>query len=428
MNTATYQGDIDADGNIRPFRVAPLDNVDPSAVAKLEAAGNIAIVSSLQDAQGVIIRNATRLDNADDFHDDLSIVIRAGVGIDNVNKEHATSAGVVTQNTPGASTDAVARRVHTFALAWEADLVRLSSALQTGKWEKATRPSLRDMTAGIIGFGRIGQEVADRIARDVDSIVVHDPFLKADLSALGLAAGVRSKLRRVETVEELLETSDIVTVHAGGAEEILTQALLTRLKTTALLINTARGGLVNADGLLERMDAGTQAALDVFPVEGKGIADDPTTNRILQHPNFVMGTPHTSASDEATQREIGLEAADRMISFAQQGAINPTGLPGLTLPRIDGGEKRLPGVRAVLTHQSKAGTIESMTAVLKTHDINITGLTNSDQQENGHADTQEALAGTIIDMSVQNPVVAAQVLQEIRDSVDLLRARLLMYT
>lgn len=412
MNTIQYKGDIQPDGTVAPFGVAARDGVHPDAVRMLTETDAIDIVDT-QEAQGMLIRSATKFLQREQFekYKELMYIARVGVGMDNVDVHLASASGIATVNTPGASTRAVAQRTLAFMLAWSARAIQGTKALLDGQWpkgDKGVEPiDLSEKTLGIIGFGRIGQEVKK--------------FAEPHFARV-LFTDVREMPGKI-ALEELLKESDVVTIHMSGTNEILTAENIALLKPGSLVVNTARGKVINMDALHRRMDEGVHAALDVFPQEGPKMFENEAIRGVVHHPHFI-GTPHTAASDPITQRNLGKEGAQRMIEFAHQGVINPYDVPGHTLPRVAPSEPRRPGIRAILTHQSVPGVLATITGVVAKSHTNIRELIN----EEGQYNDEHKLAITTIDLAEDRPDAALQLLRQIEKELQILRKRLLQYS
>jgi D-3-phosphoglycerate dehydrogenase len=407
---ATYQGDITPDG-IQPFRVDPRDKVSPRAVELLERASHV-VVTEGSDAQGMIIRSETKLKKPGDFErfPDLAYVARAGVGVDNIDMPLAAQNGVATVNTPGASTDAVALRSMTLMQAWAARLYQATNALRGQEWPRGRKDlepiDLTERTLGVVGGqGRIGRRIRERAADIFGKVLWND---------------IRTDEEGGVDLDTLLRESHVVTIAASGKQEILTAERLKMLREGALVVNTARGTNVDTKALLEAMDArGIHAALDVYPDEGADMfTKNPHLRDLVAHPNFI-GTAHSAVSDPVTQRKLGEEAAQRVVEFAQDGTINPAGLPGHTLPRISLANNHVPGVRAVLVHPSVPGTIERITHPIAQRGVNINGFAN------GEGPTK--LAATLVHMEGVDPDQALAIMREIERNVDILKRRLLAF-
>ncbi len=289
--------------------------VDEDKVPQEELAGRIA------DYDVLIVRSATKVTKeVIDAGKNLKIIARGGVGLDNIDLEHAQSKGIQVYNTPMASSRAVAELAagHLFALSRM--LHRSNRELPTGgdfkKLKKAyeTGFQIKGKTLGIVGFGRIGQELA-KIALGVGmSVRAHDPFVQEaeigiqlnDFEDLKLCVNIRT-----ESLDKVLRESDFISFHIpGSGKAAITADELEKMKNGVFLINTARGGVIDEEALLAALESGKVAGvgLDVYE-------NEPTPREaLLKHPN-VSCTPHIGASTVEAQSYIGMELADKIIAF-----------------------------------------------------------------------------------------------------------------
>jgi D-3-phosphoglycerate dehydrogenase len=296
----------------RRVRILVTDGVDRAALAPLEAAGHTlvehstvqgdALIAALEGCGALIVRGATKV-NADVLRrvGSLRVVVRAGTGLDNVDLATAAERAVRVLNTPAANRVSVAELVFALLLEFERHAGEAAAALRAGRWEK-TRFAGRELagrTLGLVGFGRIGREVALR-ARAFDmTVIAHDPLLD------GWPAGFECV--PAHELDVLLARSDVVSLHVPlepatrgriGARE------LALMKPDALLVNASRGGVVEETALLEALKRGSPrgALLDVFAIEPA------IGNPLLELPN-VLATPHLGASTAEAQTRAGGEAA-----------------------------------------------------------------------------------------------------------------------
>jgi len=218
----------------------------------------------------------------------------------------AECAGVVVRNTPAANAVSVAELVFGLLLAFERHVAPAASDLRAGKWEK-TKYAGRELAGrmlGLVGFGRIGREVATRARAFGMEVAAHDPLLTI------WPAGFEWAKRA--TLDELIEQADVLSLHLPLTREtrgLIGAAELARMKPDALLVNAARGGVVDETALHAALVAGRPrgALLDVFATEPA------TGNPLLQLPN-VLATPHLGASTREAQTRAGLEAAEIVIA------------------------------------------------------------------------------------------------------------------
>ncbi len=268
----------------------------------------------------LIVRSATKVTReVIDAGKKLKIIARGGVGLDNIDVEYAQSKGILVYNTPKASSRAVAELTLGHLLALARMLHRSNREMAAGDFKKLKKAyeagiELRGKTLGILGFGRIGQEVAQLALPLGMNILAHDPNVQEAKIGIGLNQYPDIKLTvRITTVsfEEVITGSDFITLHLpGGTGPVITAAELEKMKDGVFLINTARGGVIDEEALLQALDAGKVggAALDVFE-------NEPTPREVLlRHPK-VSCSPHIGGSTLEAQSNIGMELADRIIAF-----------------------------------------------------------------------------------------------------------------
>ena len=243
----------------------------------------------------------------------LLIVARLGVGYDNVDLSAATAAGVCVTSTPGATTDSVAEHTVGLLLALSRHFNEAERLLRQGDWQARQRlvgTELRSKTLGVIGLGRIGSGVA-RICRVGlgMQVLAYDPYLNE--------ATVRERCAEpVDALEDLIAQADAITLHVPATAEtyhMINAATLARARRGAVLINTARGTVVDAEALAAALRAGrlAGAALDVFEPEPL-----PPGFTLLEAPNLLV-TPHLAGSTFESQRRVGLEVAEDVHAFFQ---------------------------------------------------------------------------------------------------------------
>ena len=253
----------------------------------------------------------------------LRVVTRAGVGTDNIDVPAATERGIVVLNTPGANTIAAAEHTLALMLALLRQVPRADASLRAGKWERKqfVGSELYRKALGILGFGRIGREVAARAQSFGMEVLIYDPFVTAAAAeAIGAIA---------LPFDAVLERANIVTLHLPLSVEtrgVIGARELARMRRGAFLINCARGGLVDEAALAEALTSGqiAGAALDVFERE------PPIGSPLLALPNVVV-TPHLAASTDEAQEGVGLVAAETTLAALRGELVdNAVNLPGLT--------------------------------------------------------------------------------------------------
>jgi D-3-phosphoglycerate dehydrogenase len=271
---------------------------------------------ALQAADGMIVRSGTKV-TADllDQPGKLRAIVRAGVGVDNIDVATATRKGIIVMNTPGGNTVSTAEQTVTLLMALARHTPAADAALHQGKWErnKFVGTQLAGKTLGIVGLGRVGREVARRAAGLDMKVIGYDPFLAPDRAAqLGIEAAV--------DLDQLLPRVDFLTVHTPLTAEttnLIGARELGRMKKGSRVINCARGGIINEEALAEALKSGqlAGAALDVF-VQEPPAPDHP----LLKLPNVVV-TPHLGASTVEAQESVALEAAQLLVDFLTKGII-----------------------------------------------------------------------------------------------------------
>jgi D-3-phosphoglycerate dehydrogenase len=275
-----------------------------------------ALQEALRAADGVIVRSGTTV-TAELLEDPgkLRAVVRAGVGVDNIDVAAATRRGIVVMNTPGGNTVSTAEHTITLLMALARGIPAADASLRQGKWERSkfVGTQLAGKTLGILGLGRIGREVARRALGLDMKVVGLDPFLAPDRAA---QLGIES----VPDLDALLPRCDFLSVHVPGGPEtrdLITAAHLARLPRGARVLNCARGGIINEQALVEALQSGhlAGAALDVFAQE-----PPPGDHPLLKMPNVVL-TPHLGASTVEAQTSVAREAAQLTIDFLTRGVV-----------------------------------------------------------------------------------------------------------
>ena len=312
------------------IRILANDGIHPDGQMLLEEAGYEVITEKVPQDQllqelpnydVIIIRSATKVrKDLIDGCPNLKVIARAGVGLDNVDYEYAREKGVEVMNTPAASSQSVAELAfaHMFSLARflnhsNRELASGEGDFKALKKQYSKGVQLRGKTLGIVGFGRIGREAA-RIG-----LALGMQVLPADLyvseADIDIELFDKSDIRlsiHIETVDfaEVLRKSDFLTIHVPAMEgALLGKEELAKMKNGAIVINTARGGIIEEDALMEALQSGKigGAGIDVFD-------NEPTPRKdLLTHPR-VSVSPHIGASTIEAQRNIGLELADRILA------------------------------------------------------------------------------------------------------------------
>jgi D-3-phosphoglycerate dehydrogenase len=281
------------------------------------------------DYHGLVIRSATKVTQEIlDAADNLEVVGRAGIGVDNVDVPAATKKGVVVMNTPGGNTTTTAEHAVSLMMSLIRNIPQATMSMKQGKWEKKKFQGheITGKTLGIVGLGAIGSIVADRAVGLKMKIVAYDPFITPE----------RAKKLGVEQVEldELYARADIITIHVPKLKEttdLICKETIAKMKDGVYIVCAARGGIVNEDDLLEGLESGkvAGAALDVFSQEPPG--DIP----LLQNPRLIC-TPHLGASTEEAQTAVALQVADQISDYLVRGIIvNALNVPSVPQEAVE---------------------------------------------------------------------------------------------
>ena len=238
--------------------------------------------------------------------DQLQVITRYGVGVDNVDLEFCKSKGICVTNTPGANSGSVAELAMGLILCLLRKIPFAIEETRLGEWPRLQGLSLHGKTIGLLGFGRIGQQMASRLAPFGCSVLAHDPNIKTNL---GFQVEMTS-------LNDLLQRSDLVSLHlpaAPGTIDMVNRDFLDQMKVGAYLVNTSRGELIVESDLLEAMNNGhlTGAALDVFRRQ----PPDPGSP-ILTHPK-VLVTPHMGAHSDDATNQMGWMALRECLNVLQ---------------------------------------------------------------------------------------------------------------
>jgi D-3-phosphoglycerate dehydrogenase len=275
-----------------------------------------ALQEAVRAADGVIVRSGTRI-TADLLENPgrLRAVVRAGVGVDNIDVAAATRRGIVVMNTPGGNTVSAAEHTITMLMALARHIPAADASVKHGKWErgKFVGTQLAGKTLGVVGLGRIGREVARRAAGLDMKVIGYDPFMAPDKAA---QLGIES----VPDLDQLLPRCDFLTVHTPLTDEtrgLIGARELALMPRGARILNCARGGIIQEEALAEALRSGhlAGAALDVFVQE-----PPPVDHPLLQLPNVVV-TPHLGASTVEAQASVAREAAQLLIDFLTRGVV-----------------------------------------------------------------------------------------------------------
>lgn len=301
-------------------RVLITDGLHASGMAILEQAPEIEpvimpdltteqLVEELQNADGIIVRSKTKL-RAEilDGQKRLKVIVRAGVGVDNIDLEAATKAGILVMNTPTGNTTSTAEHSVAMMLALSRNIGPAAASMRAGKWDRKLfqGTQVSGKTLAVIGLGRIGICVAQRARALEMNVLGYDPFMSEER-----AREYGIELHR--DVDEIVKRADYLTVHTPLTDQtrgIINAERLAAMPRGARIINCARGGIVDENDLADAIESGhiAGAAIDVFTKE------PPEDRRLVELPQ-VLSTPHLGASTDEAQEMVAVEAAEIISGF-----------------------------------------------------------------------------------------------------------------
>src|SRR4051794_7114494 len=361
------------------------------------------LAAVIGDYDGLAIRSATKvtakiLDRAQN----LKVIGRAGIGVDNVEIPAATAKGIIVMNTPFGNSITTAEHAIAMMFALARQIPQADASTQAGKWEKNRfmGVELTGKTLGVIGCGNIGSIVAERGIGLRMRVIAYDPFLSPE-RALDLG------VEKVE-LDDLLRRADIITLHVPMTEKtrnILSAENLAKTKKGVRIINCARGGLVAGGALRGALYPGQWGGppFDVF-------AEEPATaNPLFGHPNVVC-TPHLGAATTEAQENVALQVAEQMSDYLLRGAIsNAVNFPSITA-------EEAPQLRPFIALAEKLGsfagqlTETGITKVQLSYEGGVAGM-------NTKALTSAAIAGLLRPMLQEVNVVSAPIVAKDRGIV-----------
>lgn len=264
------------------------------------------LMSVLPAYDGMVIRSRTQVRQPlIDACPNLKVIVRGGVGLDNIDHEYAKSKGIVVMNTPLASSASVAELAIGYMFALARSVYQLTRSMKAEKWEKGAYEGseIGGKTLGLIGYGNIGHHTAKLALALGMKVLAYDPYVTSQ-------NGVK-----LVTLDDLLAESDYISLHlpkTKASANMIGAEQFARMKDGVRIINCARGGIINEDDLYEALTSGkvAGAALDVFAEE------PPTDWKLLQLDNVICSS-HIGAATKEAQARIGAEVAAKLIDFAK---------------------------------------------------------------------------------------------------------------
>lgn len=352
---------------------------------------------------GLAIRSATKvtpkiLEKANN----LKVIGRAGIGVDNVDIPAATAKGIIVMNTPFGNSITTAEHAISLMLALARQIPEADRSTQAGKWEKNKfmGVEITAKTLGVIGCGNIGSIAADRALGLKMKVIAYDPFLSPERA-------VDIGVEKVE-LDELLKRADFITLHTPLTDKtrnIIDATALNKTKKGVRIINCARGGLVDENALRAALDSGhvAGAAFDVF------VTEPATENVLFGHPNVIC-TPHLGASTTEAQENVALQVAEQMADYLMTGAItNAINFPSITA-------EEAPKLKPFVELAEKLGSFAGQLTETGISKVQI-AYEGAVAQMNTRALTSAALAGLLRPMLGDVNVVSAPVIAKERGMI-----------
>jgi D-3-phosphoglycerate dehydrogenase len=349
------------------------------------------LARDLANADALIVRSATQVTAALlGAAPRLRVVARAGTGVDNVDLEAASARGVLVLNAAGANSISVAELTLGMMIALARGIAAADASMKQGAWDKKrfTGIELRGKLLGVIGFGRIGREVAGRARAFGMDVVAHDPFIgarAAEAAAVPLVA-----------LDDLLSRADFITLHVPSLPEtrhLIDAGHLAKCRRGVRIVNTARGELVDENALADAIESGivAGAAIDVFERE-------PPADRRLACLPQVVATPHIAASTREAQELVGVEIAAAVRDYLADGVIrNAVNFP--TIP-----VEEMPAIRPLLEAAERLGRFVAQLAPERPHAIGV-------RYYGDVASRHEAILGSSVLAGALSPFVDGSVTQ-----------------
>ena len=271
------------------------------------------LVAIIGDYDALLVRSGTEVTaRVIDAGTKLKFIGRAGAGVDNIDTEAATRRGIIVANAPEGNTLAATEHTMAMMLSLARNIPQATASLKKGEWKRSKfmGVELNDKVLGIIGFGRIGREVAKRAQAMEMKCIAYDPFITKERAA---SLGVE-----MVPIEELFRRADVITVHTPLIKEtrhLINAKSIATMKDGVLLINCARGGIIDEAALVDAIKSGkvAGAALDVFE-------NEPPTDSPLLELDKVIVTPHLGASTVEAQKNVAISVANQCISVLSGGA------------------------------------------------------------------------------------------------------------
>jgi len=341
------------------LKVLISDGLSKEGLDILQASGKIQVdvkkglekeelLKIIKDYDGLIVRSATKAtpEVLDATDGKLRVIGRAGIGVDNIDIPYATKKGIVVMNTPEAN--AITTAEHAIALMFSIArrIPQAHQSMSSGKWDrdKFKGTEVYGKTFGVIGLGNIGKLVAERALGLKMKVIAYDPFITEEAaSKLGV---------EVVELDDLIKQAEIITIHTPltpETKDLINKDTFGKMKPGVILINCARGGIINEDDLADALKEGKigGAALDVYSSE-----PPPADHKLFSVYDNVVFTPHLGASTQEAQEKVGIAMAEQIVDFLENGVVrNAVNMPSLSI-------EALKGMKPYLTLLEKLGSLQ----------------------------------------------------------------------
>lgn len=289
------------------------------------------LVKIIGEYDGLVVRSATKATpEIISAGKKLKVIGRAGAGVDNIDIPAASKQGVVVMNTPGGNTVTTGEHTIAMMMALTRNIPQANALMKQSKWEKKALEGREvfNKTIGIIGLGRVGSVVASRAQGLKMNVIVYDPFITQEIA--------EQQGYELASLDELYARSDYITVHTPKSKEtigLVNKDAFAKMKKGVMIINCARGGIINEKDLIAALDSGqvAGAAVDVFEKE------PPEDWSLANHPKVVC-TPHLGASTHEAQENVALAIAEQIVDYLKTGlirnAVNAPSVAPEMLPKV----------------------------------------------------------------------------------------------
>lgn len=351
------------------MRVLASDPVAKEGIEILKRHFDVDVITGLPEEElikiignydALIVRSQTKVTaNILRAAKNLKIIGRAGVGVDNIDVPVATEQGIVVVNSPGGNTMAATEQTWTLLLAMSRNTVPAVNSLANGEWKRSkfVGTEMYNKTLGVIGLGKIGQEVAKRGVAFGMNVIGSDPYASEEQAAkMGID---------LVSLEDIFRRSDYITVHIPKTPDtkgMINAKAFAQMKDGVRIVNCARGGIINEADLIAALDSGkvAAAALDVYEVE------PPDMSSPVLHHEKITATPHLGASTREAQINVAVDVAEQICDVLLGGpARSPVNMPAVSA-------EALSAIKPYLTLAEKIGKLQSQLADGRIQSVEIT--------------------------------------------------------